>query len=177
MVRFVCASCGQKFKAAEEYVGQASQCPACGAMVYIPVAEPAIAGHGSLQKVLQSSPVLEKSEPAPEQNMPEYIPAPVIDPVAEPAAPVLKMRLRTGVGPKEISNIPPVSPSEVSESENKLSAGILLSNKNAPASGLKLPPAMKSASSAPKQALPVGFNTSTPKLPPGLRLVEEDLNS
>lgn len=177
MVRFVCGSCGQKFKAAEEYAGQASQCPACGTMVQIPVPEPASAAPAPAPDVLEAKqdiirfkPVFKKSEPAPPQkaDAPEHG-IPVIDSTPAPEAPKLTMRLRAS--PPLNDNAPPA----IVESEAP-------PQFNVPASGIKMPAAIKApaaglikpSAAAPKQAFPVGFTPVTPKLPPGLRLVEDD---
>ena len=179
MVRFVCRSCGQKFKANEEYAGQASQCPACGVMVQIPVAPathsgPIPTGPEIKQDILKFKPAFKNSEPAPEQNIPK--------PEAAPEAPKLKMRLRSS--PESGDNAPPpVSPAAAVEPDVlpqfKPSANV------SPAAGIKMPPSLKTPAAAsaglakppaaaPKQAFPVGFAPATPKLPPGLTLVEED---
>ena len=194
MVRFVCRSCGQKFKANEEYAGQASQCPACGVMVQIPVAP---ATHSSpipvepevKQDILKFKPVFKKSEPAPEQNppQPEAAPAPEMqqdilkfkpefkksEPVPEqnipqPEAPKLKMRLRTSpdAAPPPSSDPPAVIESESSQLKMPVNVP--------PSSGIKMPAAHKVPAAAPKQAFPVGFVPVTPKLPPGLTLIEDD---
>lgn len=169
MVRFVCRSCGQKFKANEEYAGQASQCPACGVMVQIPVAS---ATHSSpipvepevKQDILKFKPVFKKSEPAPEQNIPQL------------KAPKLKMRLRTSPDAAQPpSSDPPAGIEPEASSQLKLPGNV------PPSSGIKMPPPLKTPAgivrppaAAPKQAFPVGFAPVTPKLPAGLTLIEDD---
>jgi DNA-directed RNA polymerase subunit RPC12/RpoP len=162
MVRFVCGNCGQKFKAAKEYAGQASQCPACGNMVQIPAPGQAAAAIENVAIPMQSEPenkldifkfrpAFEENGPSPEQNMP------AIDSTPVPEAPKLKMKPRASL---ELNgNASPASAIKM-PSLAKVSAAAF--------SGLAKPPA------APKQAFPVGFAASKPKLPPGLRLVEED---
>ncbi len=174
MVRFVCRSCGQKFKANEEYAGQASQCPACGVMVQIPVAPATHSGPIPVepeikQDILKFKPVFKKSEPAPEQNIQQS--------EAVQEAPKLKMRLRSS--PEFKDNVPAAAV------EPEVLPQFKLPEKVHPASGIKLPPALKTPAAAPaglanppaaapKQAFPVGFTPVSPKLPPGLTLVEED---
>lgn len=205
MVRFVCRSCGQKFKANEEYAGQASQCPACGVMVQIPVAP---ATHSSpipvepevKQDILKFKPVFKKNEPASEQNPPppEVAPAPemqqdilkfkpefkksepvpeqnIPQPEAAPEAPKLKMRLRTS---PDAAPPPSSDPPAVIEPE---SSQLKMPGNVPPSSGIKMPPPLKTPAgivrppaAAPKQAFPVGFVPVTPKLPPGLTLIEDD---
>lgn len=205
MVRFVCRSCGQKFKANEEYAGQASQCPACGVMVQIPVAP---ATHSSpipvepevKQDILKFKPVFKKSEPAPEQNPPptEAASAPEIqqdilkfkpefkksEPVPEqniqqseaaPEAPKLKMRLRTSPDAAPPPSSDPAAVIEPESSQLKMPGNVPTS------SGIKMPTPLKTPAgivrppaAAPKQAFPVGFVPVTPKLPPGLTLIEDD---
>ena len=198
MVRFVCRSCGQKFKANEEYAGQASQCPACGVMVQIPVAP---ATHSSpipvepevKQDILKFKPVFKKSEPAPEQNppQPEAAPAPemqqdilkfkpvfkksepapeqnIPQPEAPAEAPKLKMRLRTSPDAAPPPSSDPPAVIEPESSQLKMPVNV------PPSSGIKMPAAHKVPAAAPKQAFPVGFVPVTPKLPPGLTLIEDD---
>jgi hypothetical protein len=166
MVRFVCRSCGQKFKANEEYAGQASQCPACGVMVQIPVAP---ATHSSpipvepevKQDILKFKPVFKKSEPAPEQSIPQ--------PEAPAEAPKLKMRLRTS---PDAAQPPSSDPPAVIEPE--ASSQLKMSGNVPPSAGIKMPAVHKAPAAASKQAFPVGFAPVSPKLPPGLTLIEDD---
>ena len=179
MVRFVCRSCGQKFKANEEYAGQASQCPACGVMVQIPVAPATHSGPIPVepeikQDILKFKPVFKKSEPAHEQNIQQS--------EAVQEAPKLKMRLRSS--PEFKDNVPPPS-SPAAAVEPEVLPQFKLPENVHPASGIKLPPALKTPAAAPaglanpqaaapKQAFPVGFTPVSPKLPPGLTLVGDD---
>ncbi len=198
MVRFVCGNCGQKFKAAEEYAGQASQCPACGVMVQIPVPEPPVAAvetppapvpPGEPEEkldILKFKPVFKKNEPPPAQNVwkpePSSAPGniPVIESTPVPEAPKLKMKprinpeLNNNALPASLDNsssfvFTPTFQATVSKPEIKQPV-----SDNAPAGGIKMPPLMKAPAAAPKQAFPVGFTVVKPKLPPGLSLVEED---
>ena len=195
MVRFVCGNCGQKFKAAEEYAGQASQCPACGVMVKIPVPEPPVAAvetppapvpPGEPEEkpdILKFKPVFKKNEPPPAQNVWKPEPSsppgniPVIESTPSPEAPKLKMKPRTSPEPNNNASSPslnnsssfiftPTFQATVSKPESKPPV-----SDNAPA---KMPPLMKAPAAAPKQAFPVGFTAVKPKLPPGLRLIEDD---
>lgn len=148
MIRFVCVNCGQKFKTAEEYAGQASQCPGCGTIVEIPAPEsilvPPVEQNLSApdappvkQNILNFRPAIEKTASEPEQNVKIFEPAP------EPEAPAPKLKIKQD--------------------------GLVV-----PQAAIKSPPLMKPTATTPKQAFPVGFNSTKPKLPPGLRLIEEN---
>jgi predicted nucleic acid-binding Zn-ribbon protein len=153
MIRFVCINCGQKFKTADEFAGQASQCPGCGTIVQIPIPEqepPAPAAAQAVpepvqseppvkQNILNFRPALGKTAAAPEPEVRIFNPDPVPEP--EAAAPKLKIK----------------------------QDGLIV-----PQAAIKPQPLMKPPATTIKQAFPVGFNSAKPKLPPGLRLVEED---
>jgi DNA-directed RNA polymerase subunit RPC12/RpoP len=183
MVRFVCRSCGQKFKANEEYAGQASQCPACGVMVQIPVAPATHSGPVPVepemkQDILKFKPVFNR-EPAPVQNIvvPEQN-IPAIDSTPVPESPKLKMRLRTS---PELNDNASTANNSLSVIEPEASSQLRMPGNVPPSSGIKMPAAMKAPAAnlvkpqaaAPKQAFPVGFTPVSPKLPPGLTLIEE----
>jgi hypothetical protein len=177
MIRFVCINCGQKFKTADEFAGQASQCPGCGTIVQIPIPEqepPAPAAAQAVpepvqseppvkQNILNFRPVFEKSEPAPVEDIKVFEPA--------PASPKLKLRssvpTEASPAPEAGNATPPVISTPEASPKMKI-PGLVV-----PSAAVKPPPLVKPAA-APKQAFPVGFNQSKPKLPPGLTLVEEE---
>lgn len=178
MIRFVCINCGQKFKTADEYAGQTSQCPGCGTIVQIPIPEqepPApVAAQAVLepvqseppikQNILNFRPVFEKSEPAPVEDVKVF----------EPAPPAPKLKLRSSAPPED-------APAPTAEnvlhpviSAPEPSPKLKMPGLVVPSAAVKPPPLAKPAAAAPKQAFPVGFNQAQPKLPPGLTLVEEE---
>jgi hypothetical protein len=144
MIRFVCINCGQKFKTAEEHAGQTSQCPGCGTIVEIPV-------------------------PDAEQN----IPAPDESPVKQNILNFRPALGKTAAAPEpevRIFNPDPVPEPEAAAPKLKIKQDGLI----VPQAAIKPQPLMKPPATTIKQAFPVGFNSAKPKLPPGLRLVEED---
>ncbi|MHB9138311.1 MAG: hypothetical protein ACYC4Q_02790 [Victivallaceae bacterium] len=177
MIRFVCINCGQKFKTADEYAGQASQCPGCGTIVQIPIPEqdaavqdipvPVQNAPPVKQNILNFRPVFEKIESEPVQDVKVFEPA--------PSAPKLKLRssVPSEASPapvaedvlRSVISTPAVPPPEASP---KLKMPGLV----VPQAAVKPPPLP--ASAMPKQAFPVGFNQAKAKLPPGLTLVEEE---
>ena len=183
MIRFVCINCGQKFKTADEFAGQTSQCPGCGTIVQIPIPEqelpvpvvvqdipaPVQSEPPVKQNILNFRPVFEKSEPAPVEEIKVF----------EPAPPAPKLKLRSSA-PTEDSPVPAaenVLPPVISSPEvpaPEASPKLKMPGLVVPSAAVKSPPLVKPAAAAPKQAFPVGFNQAKPKLPPGLTLVEEE---